>query len=148
MIKYSLICKEGHDFEGWFADSAAYDKLAKRKLLQCEHCGTPDVEKQIMAPNVGVKANKKSSAPINSVATGPVDPKMQAMLKMMREVREHVVKNSENVGEKFADEARKIHYGEKEERGIYGQATREQTKELIEEGIEVHPLPVLPEDNN
>lgn len=144
MIRYDLICDKGHEFDGWFSDSAAFETQAKRGFVECALCGTTKVQKQLMAPNIGSKSNKKTATP-QKMAAGPIDPRMQAM---MREMRAYVEQNSENVGDKFADEARKIHYGETEERGIYGQATRDETTELIEEGIEVHPLPRLPEDGN
>ncbi len=147
MIRYDLICDKGHEFDGWFSDSAAFETQAKRGFVECALCGTTKVQKQLMAPNIGSKSNKKTATP-QKMAAGPIDPRMQAMMQMMREMRAHVEQNSENVGDKFADEARKIHYGETEERGIYGQATRDETTELIEEGIEVHPLPRLPEDGN
>lgn len=147
MIRYDLICNKGHEFDGWFSDSEAFDTQAKRGFVECTVCGSAKVQKQLMAPHIGTKGNKKAATTQKMVA-GPVDPRMAAMMQMMREVRAHVEKTAENVGDRFADEARKIHYGEKEERGIYGQATRDEAVSLIEEGIEVHPLPVLPEDGN
>ncbi len=147
MIRYDLQCHKGHEFEAWFSNSDAYDKQVKRHLVECAVCGSIKVEKQIMAPGIPAKSNRKSDAAQPMVA-GPVDPRAQAMLQMMREYREHVVKNAENVGDNFAEEARKIHYKEKEARGIIGNATPEEAVELAEEGIEVHPLPVLPEDGN
>lgn len=147
MIRYDLICNKGHEFDGWFSNSDAFEKQAKRGFVECTVCGSAKVQKQLMAPNIGTKGNKKVSEPQKMVA-GPVDPRLTAMMQMMREMRAHVEKTAENVGDKFAEEARKIHYGEKEERGIYGQATRDEAVSLIEEGIEVHPLPVLPEDGN
>ena len=147
MIRYDLICAKGHEFDGWFSDSAAYDLQAKRGFVECSHCGSNKVQKQLMAPGIPAKSNRKPETPQAMVA-GPVDPRMKAMLQMMREMRAHVEKTAENVGDKFAEEARKIHYGEKEERGIYGNATRDQARDLIDEGIEVHPLPRLPEEGN
>jgi len=152
MIRYDLICDKGHEFDGWFSDSVAYDKQVKRGFVECTHCGSSKIEKQLMAPNVGPKSNRKSALAQQMAAqpmmSGPVDPRMQAMMTMVREMREHVAKNADNVGDNFAEEARKIHYGESEERGIYGNATRDEAVELIEEGIDVHPLPRLPEDGN
>jgi hypothetical protein len=147
MIRYDLICNKGHEFDGWFSDSDAFDTQAKRGFVECTVCGSAKVQKQLMAPGIGTKGNKKPETAQKMVA-GQVDPRMAAMMQMMREMRAHVEKSAENVGDKFAEEARKIHYGEKEERGIYGQATRDEAVSLIEEGIEVHPLPVLPEDGN
>ena len=147
MIRYDLICAKGHEFDGWFSDSAAYDRQAKRGFVECTHCGTNKVQKQLMAPGIPAKSNRKSE-PSQVLVAGPVDPRMKAMLQMMREMRSHVEKNSENVGDKFAEEARKIHYGETKERGIFGNATMTEARELIDEGIEVHPLPRLPEEGN
>jgi hypothetical protein len=116
-------------------------------LVSCAVCGSARIEKQMMAPQVATKSSRKTDAP-QKMAAGPLDPRAQTLLKMMREFRAEVEKNAENVGSKFAEEARKIHYGETEKRGIYGEATGEDAKALVEEGIEVHPLPKLPEDGN
>ena len=147
MIRYDLVCDKGHEFDGWFRDSATYDKQAKRGLVSCTHCGSAKIEKQIMAPGIPAKSNRKSDATTRLVA-GPVDARAQAMMQMMRDYRKHVETNAENVGNNFAEEARKIHYKETQERGIYGNATSDDAAALIEEGIEVHPIPVLPEDGN
>lgn len=147
MIRYDLQCDQGHEFDGWFRDSAAYDKQAARGLVACTVCGSVKVEKQLMAPGIPVKSNRRGDAAQKMVA-GPVDPRMAAMMQMVRDMRRHVEENSEYVGTRFAEEARKIHYAEAEERGIYGEATPDDAKALIEEGIAVHPLPRLPEDGN
>lgn len=147
MIHYDLQCDKGHEFDGWFSNSDAFDKQVKRKLVECVVCGSVKVEKQLMAPGIPAKSNRKSDVARPMVA-GPVDPRMQAMMQMMREMRAHVEKHADNVGDNFAEEARKIHYNEAEKRGIYGKATREEAVELMEEGIEVAPLPLLPEDGN
>jgi hypothetical protein len=139
MIRYDLICDQGHEFDGWFSDSVAFDKQQRRKLVECSHCGSDKIEKQIMSPGIPSKSNRKSDS---------ADPRAQAMMQMMREFRANVEKNSENVGNNFAEEARKIHYKETEERGIYGNASAEEARDLIEEGIDVAPLPRLPEDGN
>jgi hypothetical protein len=147
MIHYDLICEKGHAFDGWFSDSAGFDTQRKAGLVACAACGSIHVEKQLMAPGIPAKANRKSESSQRMVAS-PADPRMQAMMKMMREYRAHVEKHAENVGDNFAEEARKIHYNEAEERGIYGNATRQEAVELMEEGIEVAPLPRLPDDAN
>ncbi len=147
MIRYDLICEQDHEFDGWFADSAAFDKQQKRNLVDCPHCGSSKISKQMMAPGIPAKSNKRSEAAL-PVAGGAVNPQAQQMLQMMREYRKMVQENSEYVGDKFADEARKIHYKESEERGIYGEAKPEDAQALIEEGIAVHPLPRLPEEAN
>ncbi len=147
MIRYDLICDKGHAFDGWFSGSAAYDTQAADGLVNCSVCGSIRVEKQLMAPGIPSKSNTRIEAPKKMIA-GPVDPKTQMMLAMMREMRKSVAENAEYVGDKFVEVARQIHYKETERRGIYGEATPADAKALIEEGIEVHPLPVLPEDGN
>jgi hypothetical protein len=147
MIRYDLICDKGHEFDGWFRDSATYDKQARRGFVSCSVCGSSKVEKQLMAPGIPAKSNRKDDVPQKMVA-GPVDPRVAMMMKMMREMRQHVEENADYVGDKFAEEARKIHFAEAEARGIYGEATAEDATALIEEGIEVFPLPRLPEDGN
>lgn len=149
MIRYDLICDQGHAFDGWFRDSAAYDAQAASGLVACAVCGSAKVEKQLMTPGVPVKSNRKASASgSQTMMVAGRDPRAQALIDMMREMRRTVEANAEYVGDRFADEARKIHYEEAEQRGIYGEATADDAKALIEEGIEVQPLPRLPEDGN
>jgi hypothetical protein len=147
MIRYDLVCGKGHEFDGWFRDSSAYDVQAKRGLVSCTVCGNSKIQKQIMAPSIPTKSNRRGETAQRMVA-GPVDPRAAAMMQVMREFRKHVTENSEDVGTKFADEARKIHFKETKERSIYGVATPDDAKALIDEGIEVHPMPRLPEDGN
>ncbi|MBI2720102.1 MAG: DUF1178 family protein [Rhizobiales bacterium] len=147
MIRYDLICDQGHEFDGWFRDSAAYDSQSRRGLLSCAVCGSAKIDKQLMAPGIMVKSNRRTEAPQKMVA-GPLDPRARAMLEVMREMRKTVEENAEYVGDRFAEEARRIHFEESEKRGIYGEATQNDARALIEEGIEVHPLPRLPEDGN
>lgn len=147
MIRYDLICDKGHEFDGWFRDSTTYDKQARRGFVSCSVCGSSKVEKQLMAPGIPAKSNRKDEVPQRMVA-GPVDPRVAMMMKMMREMRQHVEENADYVGDKFAEEARKIHFAEAEARGIYGEATADEATALSEEGIEVFPLPRLPEDGN
>jgi hypothetical protein len=161
MIRYSLVCDQGHDFESWFADSAAYDKQAKRKLVACPRCGSAEVEKAIMAPRLAT--SKKAAAPIEApppaevpatpTAAAPtpvamISPQEREIRAKLKELRDHLTKNADNVGAKFPEQARKMHYGEIEHRSIYGEATPEDAKSLAEEGIEFHPLPILPDDRN
>jgi hypothetical protein len=150
MIRYDLICADGHEFDGWFSDSSAFDKQARKNLVSCIHCGSTEIEKQLMAPGIPVKGNRKAepTAPAKSVLASAFDPRQQKLMQLMREVRKAVEESSEYVGNKFADEARKIHYEEAEKRGIYGETTADDAKALIEEGIDIHPLPILPEDGN
>ena len=152
MIKYTLACDKGHSFESWFADSAAYDKQAKRGLVACPQCGSPKVEKAIMAPRLS-GTRKRGTAPEITVPPqqAPVavmSPVEQELRSKLKELRKHIVKNADNVGEKFPEEARKMHYGETEHRSIYGVASLDDAKELAEEGIDVHPIPVLPDERN
>ena len=147
MIRYDLVCDKGHAFDGWFRDSTAYDKQARRGFVSCAVCGSPRIEKQLMAPGIPAKSNGKAEA-LQKMVSGPVDPRMAMMMKMMREMRQHVEQNADYVGDKFAEEARKIHFAETEARGIFGEATADETKALIEDGIEIYPLPRLPEDSN
>ena len=156
MIRYALVCEHGHAFESWFADSAAYDRQAKRKLVACPHCGSAKVEKAIMAPRLATSKKSKEQAPVSNETPAPTAPAPVAMLSpqeqevraKLKELREHIVKNADNVGPKFPEEARKMHYGEIEHRSIYGVASPEEATELAEEGIEFHPLPVLPDERN
>ena len=132
MIRYALVCEHGHEFEGWFGASADYDDQASRGLLQCPVCETQAVRKQIMAPAV---AGTKRTAP---------DPTPQAramMMEAMSRVRAHVEENFDYVGDAFAREARAIHEGRSEDRGIYGEATPAEVKKLVDDGVPVAPLP-------
>ena len=160
MIRYALICQQGHQFESWFQDSAAYDKQAKRGLVSCPHCGSAKVEKAIMAPRLSSTARTRGK-PIKAPETAPettpapapapvamISPQEQEIRAKLKELRDHLTKNADNVGAKFPEEARKMHYGETEHRSIYGVASPEEAKELSEEGIEFHPLPSLPDERN
>jgi hypothetical protein len=133
MIVYNLRCKNSHEFEGWFRDSAAFDEQATGRKLLCPICETRKVEKAIMAPALSGAVGQEKSA--------PSPDEMRKMRQFMTGLRKHITDNAENVGPKFPDEARKIHYGETEERPIYGEATLEEAKELMEEGVDVAPLP-------
>jgi hypothetical protein len=148
MIRYDLVCADGHEFDGWFSNSAAFDEQSRKGLVSCIHCGSTQVEKQLMAPGIPVKGNRRSEPAAKPVLATTIDPRQQKLVQMMRELRKAVEENSEYVGDKFAEEARKIHYEETEKRGIYGETTAQDAEELIEEGIEIHPLPILPEDGN
>jgi len=157
MIRYTLVCDKAHEFESWFADSAAYDKQAKRKLIACPQCGSTSVEKAIMAPRLSsaTKAKGEREAPPPPAAPAPdkapvamLSPHERELRSKLKELRDHLTKNAENVGTKFPEQARKMHYGETEHRSIYGEASPEDAKELAEEGIEFHPLPILPDERN
>lgn len=133
MIRYQLVCPKDHDFEGWFRDSAAYDAQAKKGLLACPTCNSKKIKKAPMAPSISKKAELTEAA-----------SKARAMREWVTNVRKDVEKNAEYVGEKFPNEARAIHYGDAKERQIYGEATLDDARDLIEEGIPVAPLPGLP----
>lgn len=159
MIRYSLQCERGHAFESWFQDSSAYDSQVRRKLVNCPACGSSKVEKAIMAPQIASKKGRDrpepvSPAPASSTeGTTPVStPLLMAQERELRaklkELRDHIVKNADNVGERFPNEARKMHYGDIEHRPIYGEASPDEARALIDEGVEVSPLPVLPDDRN
>jgi hypothetical protein len=133
VIVYSLHCKNGHAFEGWFASSSAFDEQAADGKLVCPVCNSRKVMKAIMAPALSNAVGKQKSA--------PAPDELRKMRQFMTGLRKYVEENAENVGTKFPEEARKIHYGETEERPIYGEATVSEAKELIEEGVDVAPLP-------
>ena len=136
MIRYALQCDDGHGFEAWFGDSTAYDDQAARGLVECPHCGSRGVSKQIMAPAVAGTRKTAVSA----------DPAMMRTLMMQaaREVRSHVEQNFDYVGDAFAREARDIHEGRSEKREIYGEATPAEVKKLKDDGVPCAPLPPLP----
>jgi hypothetical protein len=187
MIRYALNCGNGHVFESWFQNSAAYDKQEKRSLVTCPICGSAKVEKAIMAPSLAQSpaphpADNASQSPsppphpnsapppplsptlpspasAGGIGTGlpPIPPKTPVAMmspverelrQKLKELRDHITKNANYVGTKFPEEARKIHYGETERRSIYGEASPDEAKELHEEGIEFHPIPILPDDQN
>jgi hypothetical protein len=156
MIRYNLRCDRGHAFESWFQSSQAYESQEKRKLVSCPACGSAKVERAIMAPQIVSKKSRDSAAPApvasTEVAAPTSMPLMMAQERELRtklkELRDHIVKNADNVGERFPNEARKMHYGDIEHRPIYGEASPEEARSLIDEGVEVSPLPVLPEDRN
>lgn len=148
MIVFDLKCSEDHQFEAWFRSSSAYEDQKAAGLVECPHCGSNDVKKAPMAPNVAAKGNTKvDPAPAAPVAAKSADPKTTELAAQAQELfsklRNHVEDTCDYVGDKFAEEARKIHYGESEERGIYGESTVEETKALLDEGVEIMPLPGL-----
>jgi hypothetical protein len=156
MIRYNLRCERGHAFESWFQSSSAYEAQEKRKLVNCPICGSAKVERAIMAPQIVSKKGRDSTAPAPAVTTGVSAPASTPLMMAperelrakLKELRDHIVKNADNVGERFPNEARKMHYGDIEHRPIYGEASPDEARSLIEEGVEVSPLPVLPDDRN
>jgi hypothetical protein len=157
MIRYALRCEHDHAFESWFQSSSAFDSQVKRKLVACPVCESTKVEKAIMAPQIVSKKGRETAASAPVPAQPPeaapgAQPLVMAqeheLRAKLKELRDHIIKNADNVGERFPNEARKMHYGEIEHRPIYGEASPEEARALIEEGVEVSPLPVLPEDRN
>lgn len=144
MIVFELICSNQHRFEGWFSSGGDFDAQKGRGLLECPECGHSGIQKLPTAKirrQEGAAAPAESTAPSNAVAAAAV-PAPAPGMPSLQQVIDFVLANTENVGKDFAEEARKIHYKEAPERHIRGIATREQTEELIDEGIAVMPLPV------
>ncbi len=149
MIRYALACEDGHSFESWFPSSDSYDAQVARGLVTCPVCGTAQVGKSVMAPRLARTDRGAEPAPDAPQPAVPAiaEPERQ-MRAMLRAMREHVMANSESVGTRFPEEARRIHYGESAERSIHGQASPEEARALLDEGIAVAPLPILPDDRN
>jgi hypothetical protein len=173
MIRYNLRCDKRHEFESWFANSATYDAQAERGLVACPLCGSTKVEKALMTPRLGRRdatsvrdaEMARESAPAaatpetvpSAAATDAapppapvamISPQEREFRQKLKELRDHVVKHAHNVGARFPEEARKMHYGETSHRSIYGIASPEDAKALHEEGIQFAPLPILPDDRN
>ncbi len=157
MILYRLKCKRGHEFEAWFAGSAAFDKQEKRGQLSCPNCGTSNVSKALMAPSVAKRGRRKAAARNTEERPAAVEgPKPETqrvaahheLASAMRKLRAEIEAKSEYVVPRVSEEARKIHHEEAPARGIHGEATADEAKALKEEGIEFYPLPILPEDQN
>ncbi|MEM1317005.1 MAG: DUF1178 family protein [Pseudomonadota bacterium] len=138
MIKFSLACEKDHVFDAWFSSSEDFDAQKKRKLVECPFCGSTQVDKTLMAPSVST-ARQQANA---------LETMRNYVAGELKKVRDHVTENFEDVGERFPEEARKIHYGESEARGIYGAASKPEVESLIEEGVEIAPLPPAPEEAN
>ena len=148
MIKYALACEQAHEFESWFPSSGSFETQRKRGFVTCPFCDSAKVEKQIMAPSVA-RTDKAQKAPAPEAQPMAVLSDRERELRAaLRALREHVMKNAEDVGKGFVEEARKMHHGETEERSIYGQADLAEARALLEEGIDVLPLPVVPDDRN
>ena len=163
MIRYALSCDKGHGFDSWFQNSEAYERQARRGLIDCPVCGSTKVEKAIMAPRIAKRvardpapaepkapATPPASAPVPETATpvAMLSEQERELRTKLKQLRDYVTKNADYVGPKFPEQARKMHYGEIEHRSIYGEASPKDAAELIEEGIELHPMPVLQDDRN
>lgn len=166
MILYRLRCAKGHEFDSWFKDSKTYERQEKKSLVGCAVCGSSKVERAIMSPRIGKKGGKaeapievaEAPVPVPAGAPAALAPEQQQMAALARhmpkelreallKVRAEVEKSCEHVGDKFAEEARKIHYGESDRHGIYGETTDEEAEALAEEGIEFGRLPWIPRGN-
>lgn len=156
MIRYALHCDKGHEFEGWFSSSGEYDRQNGMGLVDCPNCRSTKVSKSLMAPAVAT-SRKRESQPVETreiverapeVAMSGLSPAKRDMLRQMRDLREKILADADDVGERFPEEARKMHFGESARRGIYGKASLEEAASLAEEGIEFLPLPDLPDDQN
>jgi hypothetical protein len=142
MIRYALRCGRDHEFEAWFRSSVDFDRAAAAGENACPVCGSHEIAKALMAPAVsGTKKREK-------VSLAAPDPRNLALREAVKEFRKKVTENADYVGDKFAEEARKIHFNETEPHGIYGEATTEEARALAEDGIAFQPLPSLPEDRN
>jgi hypothetical protein len=169
MIRYLLHCERRHEFDVWFKNSGDYDRQSRRGLVACPVCGSAKVEKAIMAPSLGRSGKKGAyavppetampppealpaaeapAAPQPKTPVAMMSPQERELRAKLKELRDHLIKNAENVGGKFPEEARKMHYGEIEHRSIYGEASPQDAKDMLEEGIEFYPLPVLPDERN
>jgi hypothetical protein len=149
MIKYSLLCEKDHRFESWFPDSASFDRLAAGRLVTCPECHSSRIAKAVMAPAVvGAKKNRKPSAEPAPANVALIDERQQRLREMAKELRQEIMTKTEDVGPRFPEEARAIHTREAPQRSIRGQATAEEARALIEEGVGVLPIPHLPEEFN
>lgn len=142
MIRYELSCDNGHPFEGWFGSAGDFDRQQTMALVTCPSCGSPHVAKRLMAPSVSTASRKETRQEMVMQAG------QKEMMNKLREIVTAIRANSEDVGERFPEEARKIHYGETEQRGLIGKASAEEVRDLLEEGVEIAPLPILPDDTN
>ena len=161
MIKYALVCEAKHEFESWFPDSSAFDTQAKRGFVTCPVCNSARVSKAIMSPNVARKDRIAAKAVVEEASTPPVetapepqqpvallDERATALRAAIRELRSKIIEDSVDVGDQFPAEARKIHDGDAPARSIRGQASLEEARALIEDGIPLMPIPSLPEERN
>jgi hypothetical protein len=142
LIRYSLSCENAHEFEAWFSESADFDRQVASGYLTCPVCNSTSISKALMAPSVST-ARKK-----DETKTLAMDTARRDAFEKLKAAVAHIKANAEDVGAQFPEEARKIHYGEADARGIIGQATTDEAQALLEEGIEIAALPVLPEDVN
>jgi hypothetical protein len=153
MIRYSLVCKTGHRFDSWFSNSAASEAQVAGGLVECPECGSIRIEKAIMAPSIGCAGRQAEPEPAPAPQPEPqpvalLSGREKELRRLLKEVREHVKKNADYVGDEFPELARQMHHEEIKKRSIYGEAQPDEVKELLEEGVEVQPLPMLPDERN
>ncbi len=156
MIRYSLQCEHDHEFDSWFPGSAAYDEQERRGLVECPVCRSINVRKSIMSPRLAKGGSEgfreESAAAGNDVApekpSAILDERLQALRTMIRDMRTTIAKHTTDVGSAFPDEARRMHDGEIEHRPIRGEATPDEARALIEDGVPILPMPMLPDDRN
>jgi hypothetical protein len=153
VIRYALVCESGHEFESWFRSADDYERQQKKRLVSCPLCDSVKTEKRIMRPALarGARSPKQVEMPPAAEQKAPVamiSPQEQELRTKLRELREHVTRNADNVGDKFPELARQMHHEEIERRSIYGNARPDEVRSLLDEGVEVQPLPVLPEERN
>ncbi|MCJ8520307.1 hypothetical protein ABID21_003179 [Pseudorhizobium tarimense] len=142
MIRYSLVCGNAHSFEGWFSGSADFDRQVEAGLLTCPVCSSAAVSKSLMTPSVATARKREEKQAV------AMDMAQKQMMAKLKEAVAAIKANAEDVGERFPEEARKIHYGEADARGIIGKASLDEVRSLVDEGIDIAPIPVLPEDAN
>jgi hypothetical protein len=151
VIRYALTCDKRHGFESWFKSSAAYDDQVARRLLVCPVCGSAQIEKAMMAPTVTQRKRRPAPRAPAAEDKSPVallSEHERELRGKLKELRDQLIKNADYVGPQFAEEARKMHYGEIEHRSIYGEASPDEAASLLDDGIEFHPLPYLPNERN
>ena len=141
MIKFSLLCERDHEFEAWFRSNDDFDAQRKRGLVECPACSSKEISKALMAPAVSTSRKQEKMALA-------MNARQRQLMAEMKTLADKVKENADYVGDKFAEEARKIHYGETEARGIYGEASPDEARGLVEDGVPFLPIPVLPEDRN
>jgi len=156
VIRYRLACEARHGFEAWFRSAEDCDRQLADGSLVCPSCGSAEIDRALMAPAISkagaairaAEPTPETDSPATGQALLPQNTKLAEMAAALKELRARITANADNVGERFPEEARRIHYGESEARGIYGQATAEEAAALIDEGVEVMPLSLLPDDRN
>lgn len=145
MIHYDLICEQGHEFDGWFASSDSFQDQLSAAQVACPHCASVQIEKMLMAPRIATSRQKQDR---KQKVQNRVDKQMAEAMGKLRTWRKQLIENADYVGDRFPEEARDIHYGEKKDRHIYGETSLKEARDLIDEGIEIAPLPEFPEDKN